>query len=139
VAPVLAQRPAEAFAGLRCKKALLKSRHVHVDPYGNVFPGVCSGIVLGNARQEPLDRMWARLQRQWVDNPVLQTLVRGGPVALMKTACEAGYQPRGQGYASKCHLCTHVRQWLFLRGSFGESLGPAECYLLPQELPSQCS
>lgn len=126
--PVLPHQAVESLAGLRCKRAILKSRHVHIDPYGNVFPGVCTGIVLGNASQEPVDEIWRRLDQSWQDNPILDALVRGGPFALMQTAVEAGYKPLADGYAGKCHLCTHVRQWLFDHGGWEQYLGPAECY-----------
>ncbi len=131
LAPLLECRPPETFAPLRCKKAILKSRHVHVDPYGNVFPGTCSGIVLGSARHEPIDAMWQRLSDQWDAEPVLRALVTGGPYALMQQSIELGYKPEPDGYAGKCHLCTHVRQWLRDHGFFPDTLGPAECYLSP--------
>ena len=135
VAPLLNRRPPETFARLRCKKALLKSRHVHVDPYGNVFPGTCSGIILGSARREPIDAMWQRLSDQWDTDPVLRALVTGGPYALTQQAIELGYEPLPGGYAGKCHLCTHVRQWLRDHGCFPDTLGPAECHLSPDGGP----
>ena len=131
LAPLLERRPAEAFAPLRCKKAILKSRHVHVDPYGHVFPGTCSGIILGSASREPIDAMWQRLSDQWDADPVLRALVTGGPYALMQQAVELDYELLPDGYAGKCHLCTHVRQWLHDHGCFAGRLGPAECYLSP--------
>ncbi|HUW82341.1 MAG TPA: radical SAM protein [Phycisphaerae bacterium] len=136
LAPLLERRPAETFARLRCKKAILKSRHVHVDPYGNVFPGTCSGIILSNARHEPIDAMWQRLGDQWDADPVLRALVTGGPCALMQQAIELGYEPLPDGYAGKCHLCTHVRQWFHDHGCFPGTFGPRECYLSPAGEPA---
>ena len=42
--------PPEYFAAETCVEATLGSKHVHIDAYGNVFPGVCSGIVWGQVR-----------------------------------------------------------------------------------------
>ncbi|MBN1345301.1 MAG: radical SAM protein [Phycisphaerae bacterium] len=128
VAPLLAQHPIERFEGRHCLKELLKSKHIHVGPDGSVFPGVCGGILLGNARHEPLDEMWHRLADRWRDEPILAPLVHEGPLALAERASRAGYEPRPAGYASKCHLCTHVRQFLFERGEVPGHLGPSACY-----------
>ena len=128
LAPMLPQHPIEHFADQHCIKELLKSKHVHVGPDGSVFPGVCSGILLGNASAEPLDEMWHRLADRWGDEPVLAPLIHDGPVALCELARRHGYRPRTAGYATKCHLCTHVRQFLFERGAFPGRLGPAACY-----------
>jgi hypothetical protein len=127
VAPLLACRPAEEFLGQHCIAELLKSKHVHVGPEGAVFPGVCSGILLGNARTEPLDRMWHRLSGHWQEEPILAPLIHEGPVALCGMARRHGYQPL-PGYATKCHLCTHVRQYMFALGLWPEHLGPSALY-----------
>jgi hypothetical protein len=49
-------------------------------------------------------------------------------VALVEIAARRGYQPRAEGYASKCHLCAHVRQFLFESGELPNHLGPSACY-----------
>ncbi len=121
-------RPVEAYAGDDCLGKLLKGKHVHVCPDGTVFPGVCSGIRLGHAKTEPLDAMWHRLAATWQTEAILAPLVEAGPVALTELARAFGYEPRPEGYATKCHLCTHVRQFLFERGLFPGQLGPAACY-----------
>jgi hypothetical protein len=136
LAPVLPRRPARSFAGMRCKRAILKSRHVHIDPYGHIFPGVCSGIILGNAGREPVDQVWKRIASDWQEDPLLAALVKGGPSALMQLVIEDGYEPLTDGYAGKCHLCTHVRQWLFEHGGWEQWLGPAECYLPHETIES---
>jgi len=48
-AKLVSGSPPEAFVGENCQKGILKSKHVHIDPYGNIFPGTCCGIILGNA------------------------------------------------------------------------------------------
>ncbi len=128
LAPLLPQHPLERFTGQHCVKELLKSKHVHVGPDGAVFPGVCSGILLGNACDEPLDEMWHRLADRWQDEPILTPLIHHGPLALCESAQRLGYEPRPEGYATKCHLCTHVRQFLFERGVYPARLGPGACY-----------
>jgi organic radical activating enzyme len=124
----LQRRPAETFAHEHCTRAVLGSRHVHVDPFGNVFPGVCTGIILGNAEAEPIEAMWQRLATSWRQDEILSDLIEGGACRLMQRARELGYQPLAQGYADRCHLCTHVREFLFERGEYPQRIGPAACY-----------
>ncbi len=116
------------FAGDNCVEPVLHSRHVHVDPYGNVFPGVCNGIILGNALEQELPALWQNLAENWRDHPIVGPVVRGGSYALFQEAEKLGYTPLPDGYANKCHLCQHVRQFLFERGGWERSVGPAECY-----------
>lgn len=126
--PLLPCRPAAAFAGDHCVEPVLHSRHVHVDAYGNVFPGVCSGIILANAARRPLDEVWRDVAANWRQNPVVDAVAAGGSYELMRRAAAFGYVERPGGYANKCHLCTHVRQFLFDRGIWPAAVGPAECY-----------
>jgi hypothetical protein len=128
LADLLPGRPAEDFDGQHCTKAILRSRHVHVDPSGYVFPGVCTGIILGNASTEPIPAMWRRLSQKWRADPVLSELVSVGPMGLLGRARAMGYEPPDGGYAGKCHLCTHVRGFLFEHGQFPERLGPSQMY-----------
>jgi hypothetical protein len=128
LAHLLEQRSIEDLAGENCLAELLKSKHIHVGPEGSVFPGVCSGILLGNALAEPLDEMWDRLASHWRDEPILAPLIEEGPIALYRLACEHGYRPLEGGYAGKCHLCTHVRHYLFDLGLFPAHLGPGPLY-----------
>lgn len=121
------QRP-EAFAEDVCVKPVLKSKHVHIDCYGNVFPGVCSGIIWGNAKREPIPRLWRRLRDEWRKHPIIEPVVRGSATALYHDALKLGYTARERGYANKCHLCTDVRQFLHERGGWDDWVGPADCY-----------
>lgn len=131
VAPLLEARPAEAFASELCDQPMLGAKHIHIDPYGNVFPGTCAGILLGNARQRPLRDIWEDVTQRYCRNPVLSALIEGGPHVLVQYAMMLGFQPRAAGYAGKCHLCTHVREFLFESNVFESRLGPAECYRAP--------
>jgi len=126
-------QPPESFESDICAKPVLESRHVHIDPYGNVFPGVCSGIILGNARRESIPAMWRRLRDDWRSHPVVEPVVRGSATALYREAVRLGYSARPEGYANKCHLCTHVRQYLHERGDWSDTVGPADCYARREE------
>lgn len=129
VAPLLPGQPADAFAEEHCRVALLESKHVHIDPYGNIFPGICAGIILGRAQTAAdVNHVWHTLAATWATHPVIARLVAGGSYALYEEACKHGYQPLESGYASKCHLCAHVRRFLHETGVWPECIGPAECY-----------
>jgi hypothetical protein len=128
VAPLLEARPADSFRGQNCARAILQSRHVHIDAYGHVFPGVCSGIILGKAGSNSIDELWNRFSSAWQENPVLKALVVGGSYDLLGLAKSFGYKELPQGYADRCHLCAHVRQYLFAKGIWPDLIGPAECY-----------
>lgn len=125
---LLPRRPAEYYHNLRCGKELLLSRHVHIDPYGNVFPGVCNGIIIGNALRETPEELWTRMTRDWRNHPILSATVAGGSFELMRRAMRLGYRPLPDGYAGKCHLCHDVRRFLFEQGLCPEGVGPEECY-----------
>ncbi len=136
---LLPRQPAEAFAGERCVAEVLQSRHVHIDPYGHIFPGTCAGIILGSVgRPAAADdddggtptvaEVWDNLAVNWRQHPVVDAVVAGGSYELMQRVRSLGYEPLHEGYASKCHLCTHVRSFLLRRGHWPAHIGPSACY-----------
>jgi MoaA/NifB/PqqE/SkfB family radical SAM enzyme len=125
MAELLASKPAGAFANDNCLAVFLGAKGVHIDPYGNVFSGTCSGIVLGNINEKPLEEVWKQFHPG--QNTFIQTLCDRGPYGLLEQAISLGYQEL-PAYAGKCHLCTHLRQFLFEKGLMQPTLGPAECY-----------
>jgi hypothetical protein len=142
----------EAFAQQHCYSPTLGSKHVHIDGYGHVFPGVCSGIIWGTIRPTAptpdaatattttpwpvefpdIPSLWHYAQQHWRNHPVMGRVVEHGSYALFQYAQTLGYQARPQGYANKCHLCHDVRRWLHGRGHWAGVLGPTEVY---HELP----
>jgi MoaA/NifB/PqqE/SkfB family radical SAM enzyme len=125
VANLLASQSAEVFVGDNCLAGFLGAKGVHIDPCGNVFSGTCSGIILGNINERPLEEIWKQFYPQ--QNPFIQTLCGKGPCGLLEQAESLGYREL-PAYAGKCHLCTHIRQFLFQKGLVRPTLGPAECY-----------
>jgi MoaA/NifB/PqqE/SkfB family radical SAM enzyme len=125
--------PPDHFSDQSCVKEVLQSRHVHIDPYGNVFPGVCNGIILGNALKQPPEKLWGALSTEWPAHPVVSAVVAGGSYELMQRAKAFGYRELESGYANKCHLCHHVRQYLHRRGIWPNAIGPMECYANERE------
>ena len=126
LAEAAASRPVEELRGLTCKGSILGAKGVHVDPFGNVFSGTCSGIIVGNVKEKSLDRMWEEFDPERVE--VIEHLFTRGPGGLMEEAKELGYEER-QLYASKCHLCWDLRQFLFEKRRYRDIIGPAECYV----------
>jgi len=108
-----------------CLAAFLGAKGVHIDPHGNVFSGTCSGIVLGNVNERPVEEIWRQFHPG--QNAFIQALCEQGPYGLLEEARSLGYGEL-PAYAGKCHLCTHIRQFLFEKGLKQPTIGPAECY-----------
>jgi MoaA/NifB/PqqE/SkfB family radical SAM enzyme len=125
LAESLASKSAGEIAGLDCLAGFLGAKGVHIDPYGNVFSGTCSGIIVGNVNQTPLEDIWRRFQPQ--QDALIETLCGKGPCGLLGSAEPLGYKRLG-AYGGKCHLCTHVRQFLHQAGTVPTVLGPPDCY-----------
>ena len=110
-----------------CREALLRSRHVHVDPTGRVMAGTCAGIVFGTAGSERIAQIWARLTADHGDRPIVAPLAARGPVGLLAAARAEGFCPR-ETYAGKCQLCWDIRRHWARRGQFQDALAPATAY-----------
>jgi MoaA/NifB/PqqE/SkfB family radical SAM enzyme len=115
----------EAIAAANCKIDLLGAKGVHVDPYGNVFSSTCSGIIVGNVLQTPLNELWRNFDPSKAE--FISTLFHHGPAGLLQQAAKLGYPPAA-AYAGKCHLCTNIRQFFFEKGAWKNVVGPADCY-----------
>lgn len=108
-----------------CQLDFLGAKGVHIDPFGNVFSGTCSGIIVGNISEIPLEDIWRQFhpdQSEFID-----TLFHFGPFGLLDRAIKLGYR-RSRIYADKCHLCTRIRQFFVEHGIEDSIVGPAECY-----------
>jgi len=125
LADLLASKPAGAFAGANCLPDFLGAKGVHIDPFGNVFSGTCSGIIVGNINETPLEEIWKRFHPGRSD--LIGTLCRSGPHGLLENARSLGHRQR-DAYADKCHLCTHIRQFLLENATETRTVGPADCY-----------
>jgi hypothetical protein len=125
LAPLVARHSVAHFQGRHCQKALLGSKGVHVDPFGNVFNGQCSGMVLGNVNQTALDDLWRTFEPDRMD--FWNTLYKKGPHGFLETALNGGFQPQNK-YASKCHLCTDIRCFFFDKGRYSVIISPHDCY-----------
>ncbi|MFX0104275.1 MAG: radical SAM protein [Candidatus Hodarchaeota archaeon] len=94
---------------------------IEIDYEGNVT--LCPGICIGNTNIQSLTKI---IQDYDVDkNPILSSIWREGPIGLLKTAKEQGFQ-QNQQYVNECHLCYDLRK--FLRPTFPYSLAPRDCY-----------
>jgi len=123
----LQRKPAREFADTSCKRALLLSKHVHIDGAGRVMPGTCAGIVLGLANTTTIAELWRRLDAEYASRPIVGALVARGPVALLEQARQTGYMP-ADGYADKCQMCWDVRRHLALNRLHEGELAPAWMY-----------
>jgi hypothetical protein len=130
LAAIFADKPLQTLLSATCKSAFLNSRGVHVDPYGNVFSGLCSGITVGNVNQRGLENIWKGLEPEKMD--FISALFTRGPASLLPKAMNLGYKPR-KDYADKCHLCTNLRQFFFDIGKYKSIIAPCDCYFRPSE------
>lgn len=124
----LQRQPVSSFIDQPCNEVLLRGRHVHVDPLGNIIPGVCAGVCLGNAFEKPVREIWADLFNNYKSRPVLSALSHHGPYGLFELAVEEGFEPHPEGYADKCHLCWNVKCFLRKKGKFADELKPETVY-----------
>jgi len=124
-AELLAAKKPELLAAVNCKQAFLAAKGIHIDPYGNIFSGQCSGIIIANVNQTPPETAWKQFDPEKRD--FVRTLFSTGPAGLLAQATAAGYKTR-QLYADKCHLCTDIRQFFFDIGEYKPIIGPCDCY-----------
>jgi organic radical activating enzyme len=125
IAELVASQTIEQIATRNCSSAFLDAKGVHIDPYGNIFSGTCSGIIVGNIAKRPLAEIWQNWQPE--NDVAVGQLFNSGPAGLLNEAIKAGYKP-AKRYASKCHLCTSIRQFFFDKGLYETVVGPAEYY-----------
>jgi len=125
LAEMAGSKPVESLASVNCRSDFLGAKGVHIDPFGNVFSGTCSGIIVGNVNAKPLERIWRQFDPR--GNDFIGALFHHGPAGLLDNAAREGFK-RTAHYATKCHLCTSIRQFLFGRGLDRSAVGPGECY-----------
>lgn len=125
IACLLDTKPIEQIKQQNCKASFLGAKGIHIDPYGNIFSGTCSGIILGNVNRIPLEIIWQNFHPE--NDEIINTLFNYGPAGLLELAEKNGFKPL-QTYTDKCHLCYCVRKFLFDKGLHKSTIGPAECY-----------
>lgn len=114
----------DQLQGQGCLERFLSAKGVHLDPFGNLFSGTCSGIIIGNLNTKSLDRIWLEFDPT---EGIVGLLAQKGPAGLLEIPQTAGYQPL-RLYADRCHLCTHIRSYLHSKSALPQLIGPAECY-----------
>jgi MoaA/NifB/PqqE/SkfB family radical SAM enzyme len=125
LAPLVAAKTVQYLAGLNCRQAILGAKGVHIDPYGNVFSGQCSGMAVGNVNTETFETIWIRFDPEKA--AFWKTLYHQGPCGFAAGARVAGHVQR-PFYASKCHFCTDIRRIFFDKGLHLPIICPDECY-----------
>jgi hypothetical protein len=126
IAELAAEETIEEISKTNCSGAFLNAKGVHIDPYGNVSSGTCSGVIVGNVSQRPLAEIWQNWQPS--NDSLIGTLFNSGPAGLLDEAMKLGYRPK-ELYAGKCHLCACLRRFFFDKGLYKSTIGPAECYV----------
>jgi hypothetical protein len=118
--------PARAFSGADCSAAFMRNYHNHWDNYGNVIPGFCAGLAIGNILENPT--LYAE-GITFEDYPLLKILFTQGVSGLYAFAQQSfGYQEQASGYVSACHLCVDIRQHIVKQTQAFRELRPGEFY-----------
>jgi len=125
LAELAANQSIEQIKKTNCAKSFLDSKGIHIDPYGNVFGGTCSGITIGNVTQQPLEKIWQQFDPS--NSKFIETLFNLGPAGLLNEAENLGFK-KSIFYAGKCHLCTALRKFFFEKGIYKNIFTPADCY-----------
>jgi|YNPBryBLVA2012_1023415.scaffolds.fasta_scaffold14064_2 hypothetical protein len=113
----------ECFGG-DCRYELLHSGRGHFDPYGNIVPGVCSGISAGNAH----DLVTAYSRFDIDAYPIIKILCTDGVRGLYELATRDFSYTGKDAYAGKCDLCVHIRRHLVSSGADYPELRPKQFY-----------
>jgi organic radical activating enzyme len=125
LAELAACESVEALASVNCESTFLGAKGIHIDPYGNVFSGTCSGIIIGSIIHTSLEDIWKQFHPK--QGEFIETLFNLGPTGLLDKFLNLGYQA-AKVYAGKCHLCTDIRNFLFIKNIEASTIGPTECY-----------
>jgi MoaA/NifB/PqqE/SkfB family radical SAM enzyme len=125
LAQLVASETLDSISTQNCKSDFLGAKGVHIDPFGNVFSGTCSGIIFGNVNQTPLHNIWTDFHPD--NNPIIKTLFEKGPAGLVDLAQKEGFN-ESKLYATKCHLCTNIRSCLLKKDIEPTTIGPSNCY-----------
>ena len=116
--------PSQHFFNQSCQPPFLREWHNHLDNYGNIMPGYCGGISLGDWRQlDDLIEDGIDLDKR----PILRLLIDENMHGFFDFAKDLGYRELEEGYISKCHLCLDIRNYLVSKKDFKE-LRPLEFY-----------
>jgi hypothetical protein len=117
--------PGQAFFQQPCTTPVLRNWHNHFDNYGNIMPGYCGGVSLGDWREiNELVEDGINLE----DKPVLRFLISEDVEVLYHLGRDFGFRENPSGYISKCDFCFDIRKHLFETEAFAE-LRPKEFYL----------
>jgi hypothetical protein len=116
--------PVNHFFNEPCRPSFLRSWHNHFDNYGNLIPGYCGGISLGDCRD--LNKLLIECIND-EEKPVLGFLINEDFKGLFDFAKKHNYQESPNGYYSKCHFCVDIRKFLIETREFKE-LEPKEFY-----------
>jgi hypothetical protein len=87
---------------------LKEPESICIEPDGSV--DVCWHLRIGNAKEMPLSRII--MDYDWRKNPIIEILVREGPVGLRRLLKENKHSFQEDKDISKCHFCVEIRKAL---------------------------
>jgi len=111
-APFLKSYPGKVYFRKQCRPELSSPIHAHVDPYGHYLTGFCTGLQIGDQGAFQLKALFEE-GIALKTYPILEILVSGHLGDLYQFAESMGFMEEPAGYISACHLCGHIRTWLY--------------------------
>ncbi len=127
--PVLRKYNSSQFYGT-CYSELIRFWHNHWDNYGNILPGFCAGISLGNWKENP------QIYEEGINlesYPLLKILLEEGVRGLLDWAKRKFHFREKGDYSSPCHLCLEIRKFLVEKREIFPELAPLQYYFLLEE------
>ncbi len=108
----LRRRLAKEFFHKNCGEELASPDHAHVDPFGNYLTGFCAGLTVGHQSAFDLKQLFTE-GIPLKNHPILSLLTNATLGDLHEYASGLGFRKSQAGYISPCHLCAHMRTFLF--------------------------
>lgn len=113
-ADLVGKYPARRFFDKNCIDECSSGVHAHMDFYGNYCAGFCSGMTIGEKSAFNLKELYAK-GIDLEDYPILDIVINKNMQSLYEYAKQREFHIDidRDAYSSPCHLCLHIRTFLF--------------------------
>jgi len=116
---------AEYYFSESCRNELTRNWHAHIDNYGNYITGYCGGISLANLEHFNFSNNTINLDSR----PIIKALLNSIEELYYFAVDNFNFKERKNGYISKCHLCLHIRNYIYSKSKNFIELNPKDFYV----------